>query len=83
MPVLYRTRDVSFYPIGMDAADHLIVSGSATNGQAILVSGAISYLGPAEAEALNLCLKERMATNGFKLHGGIPSIWVLIFRKGG
>lgn len=81
MPVLYRSRALSYYPIGMDDADYLVVSGNVTNGHAQMASGAISYLGGAQTVALNQCLSKRIANKGFILSQAIPSLGVLVFKR--
>jgi len=81
MPALYRSRSLSLYPIGMDSADYLVISGTASNGQVTSVSGATSYLGPMQMEALNLCLSQRMIANGFVLFKDLPSVGVLVFKR--
>jgi hypothetical protein len=81
MPALYRGRHISYYPIEMDNADYLVIGGTAAEGKPTSVSGAISYLGPPQAEALNQCLSQRMSAKGFSLHKAIPAIGVLVFKR--
>ncbi|CAH1077436.1 hypothetical protein [Candidatus Nitrotoga sp. 1052] len=81
MPVLYRSRSLSMYPIDMDSADYLVISGAASDGQVTSVSGATSYLGQMQMEALNRCLSQRMIGKGFVLFKDMPSIGVLVFKR--
>lgn len=81
MPVLYRSRSLSYYPIGMDEADYLVIPGSAADGHVQMVSGAISYLGAAQTMALNQCLSKRIVAKGFVLSKAIPSLGVLVFKR--
>lgn len=81
MPALYRSRSLALYPMDMNSADYLVISGTASDGQVTAVSGAISYLGPAQMEALNLCLSQRMIANGFVLFKDLPSVGVLVFKR--
>jgi hypothetical protein len=83
MPVLYRSRSLSYYPIDMDKADYLVIPGSAVDGHVQTVSGAISYVGAAQATALNQCLSKRIGAKGFVLSQSIPSIGVLVFKRPG
>lgn len=81
MPTLYRARHLSYYPIDMDSADYLVVSGTASDGKISSIAGATSYLGPAQTVELNQCLQQRMAVNGFELYETMPSIGVLVFKR--
>lgn len=81
MPALYRSRSLSMYPIDMDSADYLVISGTASEGQVTSVSGATSYLGQMQMEALNRCLSQRMIGKGFALFKDMPSIGVLVFKR--
>ena len=80
MPALYRARHLSLYPLGMDAADYLVISGTASNGKVVTVSGATSYLGQEKMDALNQCLLQRSVDNDFVLYKDIPAIGLLIFK---
>lgn len=81
MPALYRSRSLSMYPVDMDSADYLVISGTATGGQVTSFSGAISYLGQMQMEALNQCLSQRMIAKGFVLFKDIPPLGVLVFKR--
>lgn len=81
MPVLYKSRFLSLYPMDMDSADYLVISGTASDGKVTSVSGANSHLGPLQVEALDLCLLQRMRNNGFVLFKEIPQIGVLVFKR--
>lgn len=81
MPALYRSRFLSLYPIDMDKADYLVISGTASNGQVTSVSGATSYLGQTQMETLNRCLSQRFSAKGFVLLKDIPAFGVLVFKR--
>jgi len=81
MPSLYSGRELAFYPMAIDTSDYLVVGGSATADQVASVSGGISYLGAAEAEALDKCLAERISRSGFKLYQTVPSAGMLVFKR--
>lgn len=81
MPALYKSRQVALYPFGMDAADYLVIAGSATEGAPTVISGATSYLGKAEEENLNACLAKRAADQGFMLSRDIPATGTLVFKR--
>jgi len=81
MPALYRSRYLSLYPIDMNSADFLVISGTASDRQVTSVSGATSYLGKLQMETLNRCLSKRMIANGFVLFKDIPSLGVLVFKR--
>lgn len=81
MPALYRGRHVSYYPLGMNEADYVVISGSVNDGALTGLAGAVSYLGPAEAEALNRCLAERLTRSGFQLAGAVPSVGLVVLRR--
>lgn len=80
MPALYKSRSLSLYPINMDSADYLVISGATSAGQLTAVSGAISYLGQTQMEMLNQCLLQRINAKGFVLFKEIPAIGVLVFK---
>lgn len=80
MPALYGSRTLSLYPIDMDSADYLVISGTAPDGQVASVTGATSYLGQSQMEALNKCLHQRMIGKGFVLDKGMVN-GVLVFRR--
>ena len=81
MPVLYRSRFLSLYPMEMDSADYLVISGTASDGHVTTVSGATSFLGQIQMEALNQCLAQRIIVKGFVLFKDMPSIGVLVFKR--
>lgn len=81
MPALYKSRFLSLYPIDMDSADYLVISGTASKGQVTSVSGATSYLGESQAETLNICLSRRMIAKGFVLFKDIRPLGVLVFKR--
>lgn len=81
MPALYRSRFLSLYPVDMDSADYLVISGTASNGQVTSVSGATSYLGESQVETLNRCLSNRMIAKGFVLFYDITPLGVLVFKR--
>lgn len=81
MPVLYRSRQLSMFPVGMDSADFLVVSGTAQHGVITSATGAVSYLGQAAADRLNACLYKRAADQGFVLLKEVPAIGVLVFKR--
>jgi hypothetical protein len=81
MPALYRSRFLSLYPMDMASADYLVISGTASDGIVTSVSGAVSYLGQMQMEALNRCLSQRMVVNGFVLFKDMPSLGVLVFKR--
>ena len=84
MPSLYRGRSISMYPMNMDVADFIVTPGVVSGGRIVSLSGATSYLGPDVAKALNGCLLERAAAQGFE-----PYMWdeagpgVVVLRRGG
>ena len=84
MPSLYRGRSTSMYPMNMDVADFIVTPGAVSKDGTVSLSGATSYLGPDVAKALNGCLLERAAAQGFE-----PYMWdeagpgVVVLRRGG
>jgi hypothetical protein len=81
MPSLYRDRSVAYYPVDLDDADYLVIQGIVAEGQVVSSSGATSYLGPDEQEALNACLIERAIAGGFELWKDIGP-WLILRRAG-
>lgn len=81
MPALYRGRHVSYYPLGLNEADYVVISGSVNDGALVGLAGAVSYLGPAEGEVLNRCLAERLSRSGFRFAGAAPSIGLVVLRR--
>jgi hypothetical protein len=81
MPALYRGRHVLYYPIGLNEVDYVVISGSVKEGDVTGLSGAVSYLGPSEAEALNRCLAERLKRSGFRLAGTVASIGLVVLQR--
>ena len=81
MPVLYRSRQLSMYPVGIDSADYLVIPGTSQQGRITSTSGAVSYLGPAAAERLNDCLLQRAVRQGFVLIKDVPAIGLLILKR--
>lgn len=81
MPALYKSRKLSYYPLGMDEADYLVVSGTASAGAPTSVSGAISYLGPVASKELNACLSKRAESQGFVLFKNVSPVGILVFKR--
>jgi hypothetical protein len=81
MPALYSGRRLSMYPIGMDTADYLVVSGTARDGAVLSMTGAVSYLGAPVVAALNACLAARAAHEGFVLVKEVRPIGVIVLRR--
>jgi hypothetical protein len=86
MAVLYKARNLSYYPIDLDNADYLVIGGRARDGQPFHSYGAISYLGESQTEALNQCLLQRIRAKGFTLVKDlptkeVPNAGVLVFQR--
>ncbi len=81
MPALYRSRQIALYPVGLDDAAYLVVSGTASNGAITALGGAPSGHGPAAVEQLNACLTKRALEQGFVLDRELPAIGVLVLRR--
>jgi hypothetical protein len=69
------------YPIGMDTADYLVVSGTARDGAVLSMTGVVSYLGAPVVAALNACLAARAAHEGFVLVKEVRPIGVIVLRR--
>jgi hypothetical protein len=81
MPALYAGRHVYYYPLGLDDVDYVVIPGAVEDGAATGLTGAVSYLGPEEALALNSCLAERLMASGFVLADHVPAIGVVVLRR--
>jgi hypothetical protein len=81
MPAVYAGRRLSMYPVGLDSADYLVVSGTARDGALVDMTGAVSYLGPAEGAALDRCLALRAGRQGFVLVKDLPAIGLVVLRR--
>jgi hypothetical protein len=81
MPALYRSRLLSFYPMGIDSAEYLVISGLSKDGVITETLGAVTYLPGANAKELNACLHERVKRQGFVLVKDVSPISMLVLRR--
>ncbi|QDZ28847.1 DUF2079 domain-containing protein [Noviherbaspirillum sp. UKPF54] len=81
MPVLYRSRSLSLYPIDIYTSNYVVISGAVNNGRVSTVAGAITYLGTNQLETLNRCLLQKMIEKGFLLYRAVPAVGLLIFKR--
>lgn len=80
MPSLYRHRSVSYFPIGLDDADYLVVPGVVSEGRVESLIGDRSYLGPDVSAAINACLLERAVDDGYELVEQVGG-WLVMKRS--
>lgn len=81
MPALYRNRELYLFPIGIDQADYLVVSGTVSSQGDILFQNFLSYHGETENTAQNVGFLKRSLMNGFVLHKHIPALGVIIMKR--
>jgi hypothetical protein len=79
MPSLYRHRSVSYFPIGLDDADYVVVTGVTSESGVESLTGDRSYLGPDVSAAINACLLERAVGDGFELVDQVGG-WLVMKR---
>jgi hypothetical protein len=69
------------YPMNLDDADYLVVPGVVADGEVVSLGGAVSYLGPEVADALNRCLFERVKADGFELLQVVDGTELVVLRS--
>lgn len=78
---LYKTRNISIFPVNIDRADYLVASGSSINGVLRDFGGAATHLSGDEALKLNECIHQRAKKQGFVLLKSIPEAGLLVFGR--
>jgi len=60
MPILYKNRNISYYPLGIDTADYTILNLTYDESGSVYYKGGISYKGAEAADRLDRCLSRRL-----------------------
>lgn len=81
MPALYGSgRRLYYYPEGLDAAEYAVLPYAVGAGGARQYLGAVSYLGPEAAGAVNKCLSTRV-TSQFEVLAEFPAISAAVLKR--
>jgi hypothetical protein len=65
MPILYLSRTIYYYPVGIDSADYAVLTRVSQPDGSFYYAGAVSYIG--ESQKIDICLTERLRKAGFNV----------------
>ncbi len=67
MPLLFESRNLYFYPLGMDVADFVVLNIKIDENGHRIYSGAYSVMGKNATKEINFILQERLLAAGYDL----------------
>lgn len=68
MPILYKNRNISYYPLGIDTADYTILNLAYDELGDAYYKGGISYHGVEAADRLDRCLSQRLIDTNYDVN---------------
>ncbi len=73
-------RRLHYYPLALDVAEYAVLSYAVRAGGGRQYLGAVSYLGPKAADAINECLSGRVAAQ-YEVVAEFPAISAVVLRR--